>query len=74
MRKGEDEQIVTTEEKKTTGTGMVTLVYTKNQTFELHVGGTMYRFTGQNPVAVPRSVLSHPDWTDEISKLFVVKE
>lgn len=53
---------------------MVSITHKHNTTFELHVGGTMYRFIGQETREVPRSVLTHPDFHDKIRDYFIVKE
>jgi hypothetical protein len=52
----------------------VSITHKHNTTFELHVGGIMYRFIGQETREVPRSVLTHPDFHDKIRDYFIVKE
>jgi hypothetical protein len=53
---------------------MVTLVFKEYRKFELHIGNEVYHFSGNEPVKVPRSVLAHPDFHDDVKQLFVVKE
>ena len=52
---------------------MVTLVFKENRTFELKIGRNVIAFHGQEAIDVQRSVLDHPDFTDEIRKYFVIK-
>jgi len=52
----------------------VTLVFREPRKFELHIGRESYVFSGQEPREVPRSILSHHDFTDEIKNLFLVRE
>ena len=68
----DDDGIVNVPEVNTGDT--VTLVFTKNRSFELHIGNTMYRFESNGQAIVPRSVLTHADFTDEIRQYFIIKE
>lgn len=52
----------------------VDLVFKENRTFELHVNRKLYRFVGRVALPFPRADLNHPDFTDEIKSLFLVKE
>lgn len=52
----------------------VTIVFKERRSFDLHIGDKVYRFVGQESICVPRSVLTHKDWTEEISDMFIVKE
>ncbi len=51
----------------------VTLVFKENRKYELHIWNDVYTFWGQEPVEVPRSVLTHKDFHDEIKNLFIIK-
>lgn len=70
------ENIVGVDEPKYTPSkeGDVTLVFKENRAFDLHIGNIVYRFVGQEAIPVPRSVLTHKDFTEEISTYFIVKE
>lgn len=61
-------------EEKVEATGDVTLVFKQNRSFELHIGGTIYRFDSHGQVSVPRSILTHKDFTEEIRRYFLIKE
>jgi len=52
----------------------VRLVFKGTRTFELHIGREIYRFEGRESKYVPKSVLSHKDFTDQIKKYFVIGE
>jgi hypothetical protein len=51
---------------------MVTLVFKKNRTKELHVNKKIYRFEGPQAKEVPRSVIEHPDFENQ-RKYFLIK-
>lgn len=70
----DDESSVAVKEEKYSQTreGEVELVFKEHRAFDLHIGATVYRFIGE-PVKVPKSVLSHKDWTEEISGLFIIR-
>jgi len=55
-------------------TDQVRLVFKGTRTFELHIGRTIYRFEGRESKYVPKSVLSHKDFTEQIKDYFVIGE
>ena len=52
----------------------VSLTFKENRAYELHIGRQIYRFEGRESKIVPRSVLVHKDFTERISKKFVIRE
>lgn len=52
----------------------VTLVFRENRSFDLHISGIVYRFVGRESKIVPASVITSPDFNDQIRELFLVKE
>lgn len=54
--------------------GEVEMIFKQNRTFDLHIGRIVYRFEGRQKKRLPKSILNHPDWTNQIARLFVVKE
>jgi hypothetical protein len=60
-------------EKKEINKDEIEIVFTENRSFDLHIGDIVYHFAGQSSVKVPKSVLVHKDWTEEISKYFIVR-
>jgi len=62
------------EQSKDIGSNQVRLVFKGNRTFELHIGRTLYRFEGRESKYVPKSVLDHKDFTEQIKQYFVIGE
>ena len=67
------EEVTPIMEKKN-DSGMVTLIFNETRTFELHVDGQVYRFVGQEPVQVPASVLTSPDFHGDVKQYFIVRK
>jgi hypothetical protein len=67
------ESIVGKYEPEKKSSGMVTLVFRQNRTYELHIGKEVYTFSGQEHKLVQRSVIDHPDFQN-VRKYFEVKE
>lgn len=65
VEKGEGEEV---EEEE------VILTFKENRAYELHIGRQIYRFIGRESKSVPSSVLVHKDFTERISKKFVIRE
>ena len=56
------------------GSSEVTLTFKQNRTFELHIGRALVRFEGRESKTVPRSYLTHKDFTKQIADQFVIQE
>ena len=53
----------------------IMIMFKENRTFELHIGGAQpIKFEGRQWCKMPRSILSHPDFTDYIKDKFVIQE
>lgn len=70
MAKWTENKIETKEDTKPT---TVKIAYLKNAKYELHVDGEVYTFWGQETMEVPATILSSPDFHDDIKKQFIIK-
>ena len=63
-----------TPKDKTVEKEEVTLTFKENRSYELHIGRSIYRFKGRESKRVPSSILAHKDFTERVSKKFVIRE
>lgn len=52
----------------------VFLTFRKNRSIDLPIGRKTIHFNGRERKIVPRSVIEHKDFTDRMSKKFIVQE
>jgi hypothetical protein len=52
----------------------VRLVFKELRSFDLHVDRVLYHFNGQEEKTVPRSVLTSPDFNEQVREFFLVRE
>lgn len=69
-----EEKKIGKELPKVSPSSEVILMFKQNRKFELRIGRNYYTFFGREKIKVPKSVISHPDFTPEIKKYFVIQE
>lgn len=62
------------EKFKQSSSDKVKMTFRGSRTFELHIGNTVHRFEGRVSKMLPKSILEHKDFTDNIRKNFVIGE
>lgn len=68
----EDTQIGKSEEKFGQIEGLVKITFRQNRKFHLHLGRNVYTFMGRESKEIPRKLLDHKGFTEEIKKYFVI--
>lgn len=52
----------------------VFLTFRKNRKFDLHIGRKMWTFQGREKLELPKTILGHKDFTENIKKNFIIQE
>ena len=52
----------------------ISVTFKENRSFELHIGNSITRFEGRETKILSKKVTEHKDFTDAMSKKFVIKE
>ncbi len=62
------------EPKYTQSVKKISVTFTQNRTFPLHIGRKVYVFGPHQTKELPAEIKTHKDFTDRIKKYFVIKE
>ena len=68
----ENNRIGKSEEKLGQDFDLVKITFRQNRKFHLHLGRNVYTFLGRESKEIPRILLDHKGFTDEIKKYFVI--